>query len=117
MEKITEEKGLTKIDNGIFAKIRRFLVSIFNKKHVQNNETINQEEKENIENEDNENEKNEPKEFRVIIKENKFVIESEFLNKLNEPDEENKKHDLDYEEKEEIEQKLMNYYATIKKSL
>lgn len=117
MEKITEEKGLTKIDNGIFAKIRRFLVSIFNKKHVKNNEISNKEEKKNIETVEKDDENNELKEFSVVIKENKFVIQSELPNNSNKIEEENKKHSVDYEEKEEIEQKLMNYYASIKKSL
>lgn len=117
MEKITEEKGLTKINNGIFAKIRRFLISIFNKKNVENNEINNKDEKIDVENKEKQNEESEQKEFSVIIKENKFVIESELSNNLNKSDEEDKKHNEDYEEKEEIEQKLMNYYASIKKSL
>ena len=121
MEKEIEEKGLTKISNGIFAKIRRLLINIFNKKHIEieeNKVIISIVEKvENIDDKNHELE-NKSNEFTVKIKENKFVIESELPINLEKNESKDKKEqDDNYEQKEEIEQKLKNYYASIKKAL
>ena len=96
----TEEKGLVKVNESIFAKIRRFFMLKFGRKQNEfveiKSEDLNSEQKD-IENCDIEN--------------NNDINNSETLNEVESITEEV------YEAKEEIERKLMNYYESIKKSI
>lgn len=105
MENFTEEKGLVKIDNSIFARVRRFLTNIFKKKNYCAVDLTEN--------------KNEVNSLNSSIEQNAI----EEINDTNEKTQENKNEErnaqteLEYEGKEELEQKLMNYYASIKTSL
>lgn len=134
MEKKTEEKGLAKIENGIIAKIRRFLVSIFKKKSYEKQD----DKLENIEKIEEANEKEEKiTQLREVSLEEYFddndeeVTNSESdteknaINKTEISDEKDecktekmekeKNREELFKEKEELEKKLMSYYENIKK--
>lgn len=132
MEKKTEEKGLAKIENGIIAKIRRFLVSIFKKKtYEKQNDKL-----ENIEKtEETDEEEEKLTQLREVSLEEYFDdneiqnsesdLEENILDKTENSDvsdehknakiEKEKNREELFKEKEELEKKLMTYYENIKK--
>lgn len=148
MENNTEEKGLVKVTDNIFAKIRRFFMMILGKKQnsaidVQNesaNNNNNTNNKTNNDNTNNEAEANnseqgksgaqnteenteENTEISIQSVDGKLDIdaivkkhESKVIN-MEETVEKNKESEANYEPKEEIERKLMNYYESIRKCI
>lgn len=102
MEDNTKEKGLVKVSDNIFAKIRRFFMLKFGKKQNDFVETKNEEI--NLDN------NNENYDIEKSIKTTE-TVNSETLN------ENNKSVEEEYEPKEEIERKLMNYYESIRKCI
>lgn len=103
MENNTKEKGLIKVNDNFFTKIRRYLMQMFSKKYnkiecAKDNDMVlcNEIEKENS------------GQSKEVCEENINVSDIE---KKNKNDEEV------YEAKEEIERKLMNYYESIKKCI
>ena len=96
----TEEKGLVKVNDSIFAKIRRFFMLKFGKKQ---NEFVE------IKNEELNDEKNNIK--KNDIEQSEKINDNEILN------EEKIETEEVYEAKEEIERKLMNYYESIRKCI
>lgn len=97
MEKDTNEKSLVKVNDSFLGKIRRFLVQIFGKRENKILEVEKVSEKSNGDN-------------SIINDEGKLenIDNKDSLN-LN-----NTKNEEVYEDKEEIERKLMNYYESIK---
>ena len=96
MKEETNETSLAVVNESIFTKIRKFLISKFGKKDV-----IIMEDEENMIR--NSKDKEEPK-----IKDQEF--EEKDVSKKESAEE-------IFEEKEEIERKLMNYYNSIKKCI
>ena len=99
----TEEKGLVKVNDSIFAKIRRFFMLKFGKKQNEFAE-IKIEELNDINDEKNNIEKS-------------YIEQSEKINDNKILNEEKIETEEVYEAKEEIERKLMNYYESIKKCI
>lgn len=142
MENNTEEKGLVKVTDNIFAKIRRFFMMILGKKQnsaidVQN-ESANNNNNNNTNNDNTNNEAEannseqgksgaqnteENTEISIQSVDGKLDIdaivkkhESKVIN-MEETVEKNKESEANYEPKEEIERKLMNYYESIRKCI
>ena len=123
MEKNTNEKSLAVMDYNIFAKLRRFFINIFNKKqNYYEEEFIEQEEK--VEEETTKKTRklfNYDAEVDDIMPENipeKDIINEdvEYVDNIADNSEKEVKSKVS-EEKEELERKLMNYYASIKNSI
>ena len=96
MENNTEEKSLVKVNDNIFAKIRSFFMLKFGKKQKDDVE---------LENEI----------LNISIKDEGNKNNGAELGKTGELEKIDKSNEI-YEEKEELERKLMNYYASITKS-
>ena len=159
MEKVNEEKSLVKVDNSIFARMRRFFHGLFSRKknaeYIEEIENTEETNKVSVEKEDVKREVySEPKLFnfdnpqyeydstigkKPILNENTepnegtsqlsfentsisryFTNDDENTNEKynaenNEDEAPSKYEDETYdEEKEELEKKLMNFYASIK---
>lgn len=91
MEKRTEDKMMIKVDENIFGKIKKFFLGLFNK-----------------------NTKKDIQEENIVEEENTAEIIKEDIIDIKENENQNKK---EYEDKEEIEKKLMNYYESIKNGI
>ena len=120
MENKTNEKSLAIVDDNIFAKMRRFFIKIFAKK-----EPIYEEYEEVIEEEKEETPKklgrlfNYDAEVGDDMPENineKDKVDENIENAVNYVSEEATKSKAS-EEREELERKLMNYYASIKNGI
>ena len=96
----TEEKGLVKVNDSIFTKIRRFFMLKFGKKHIEFVES----ESEELNNEPNNIEK-------LNIEKSENINYNDDLNQQKSENEEV------YEAKEDIERKLMNYYESIRRCI
>ena len=123
MEKKKKKKSLAVMDYNIFAKLRRFFINIFNKKqNYYEEEFIEQEEK--VEEETTKKTRklfNYDAEVDDIMPENipeKDIINEdvEYVDNIADNSEKEVKSKVS-EEKEELERKLMNYYASIKNSI
>ena len=118
MEKHTNEKSLAIVDNNIFAKMRRFFINIFAKREPIYEEY---EQEELIEEKEETPRKtgrlfNYDAEVGDDMPENvneKDKVDENVENAINYVSEETTKSKAS-EEKEELERKLMNYYASIK---
>ena len=126
MEKVTNEKSLAVMDYNIFAKMRRFFINFFNKKQNVYKESEIAEQDTEIKEEpvkktrklfdyDAEVDDNMPENIPDDIQE-KDKVEENVENAINYVSEEATKSQAS-EEKEELERKLMNYYASIKNGI
>lgn len=107
----TEEKGLVKVNDSIFAKIRRFFMLKFGRKQIEVEQEVTK-----LNNEENVTEESINEEQNSRENENTEINEN--LNTQQDLDQQTpeQKEEI-YESKEEIEIKLMNYYESIKKSI
>ena len=126
MEKVTNEKSLAVMDYNIFAKMRRFFINFFNKKQNVYKESEIAEQDTEIKEEpvkktrklfdyDAEVDDNMPENIQDDIQE-KDKVEENVENAINYVSEEATESQAS-EEKEELERKLMNYYASIKNGI
>ena len=126
MEKVTNEKSLAVMDYNIFAKMRRFFINFFNKKQNVYKESEIAEQDTEIKEEpvkktrklfdyDAEVDDNMPENIPDDIQE-KDKVEENVENAINYVSEEATESQAS-EEKEELERKLMNYYASIKNGI
>lgn len=89
MEKRTEDKMMIKVEENIFGKIKKFFLGLFKK-----------------------NVKKDMQEENICVDESRAEIKNEDIMDIKENE-----NDKEYENKEEIEKKLMNYYESIKNGI